>query len=70
MRYRLRTLLVVLAIGPMVLAGAYLVWEATRPKILKIRIVETPSTAVFDSEGNAYDADGTMIFKASDLPDE
>ena len=31
MRYRLRTLLIVLAIGPMVLALAYSIWTAPEP---------------------------------------
>jgi hypothetical protein len=32
MRYRRRTLLIVLAIGPMVLAGSYWLWDALPPK--------------------------------------
>ncbi len=30
-RYKLRTLLIVLALGPMLLAGGYWLWEAYRP---------------------------------------
>jgi hypothetical protein len=32
MRYRLRTLLIVFAIGPPLVAGGYWLWEAYRPK--------------------------------------
>ena len=32
MQFRLRTLLIVLAIGPAVLAGGYWTWNAYRPK--------------------------------------
>ena len=32
MRFRLRTLLIVLALGPPVIAGVWWAWEASRPK--------------------------------------
>jgi hypothetical protein len=32
MRYRLRTLLIVLALGPMMVAAGYWAWDALRPK--------------------------------------
>jgi hypothetical protein len=32
LRYRLRTLLIVLALGPVVLAGAWWAWEQLRPR--------------------------------------
>jgi len=33
MRYRLRTLLIVLSLGPMVLAGAWFAWSVIEPYI-------------------------------------
>jgi hypothetical protein len=37
MRYRLRTLLIVLALGPPLLAGGYWFWEWSRPSPYLVR---------------------------------
>lgn len=41
MRYRLRTLLIVLALGPVVLAGAWWAYDTYRPRSRAERIQET-----------------------------
>ena len=37
MRYRLRTLLIILALGPPVIAGGYWTWERSQPSPWQIR---------------------------------
>jgi hypothetical protein len=58
MRYKLRTLLIVLALGPVVLAGAWLAWKSITSRYAKAEWEAVHGDGVIDTSawGNPKDS--------------
>jgi hypothetical protein len=67
MRYRLRTLLILLAIGPPVLALGWFAWQAWRPA-RREPIMQTPKVQLWSGELSLIPGTGQTVEPDEDEP--